>query len=496
MTSLKRKTVTGVLWTGIAKMSMQGMLLIVMFILARLLSEDDFGIVAMAGVITVAIGMVNDRGLGTAIIQKKQITAGELSTMFWGSFYFGLALFLVGAGISWPLAWFYKEPVVIPVVQVLSLGFLVGSLGIVQKSLLTRDMEFKKLAIIEICAVVFSGIIAIVLALLNTGVWSLVVLSLSRDLVTVILVWIYYHWYPTWHFRWKEFKSMLGFSSNVLGNDLALYIVTNTDITIIGKLLGKAMLGYYSLALNLVKLPVTRISGIVSRVVFPAFSELQDDLPRFKSGFMRSITFISLITFPMLAGLALFAHEFIVVVMGEKWLPMTLPLIILTPMAMLKSIGSIKGSVLMACGKPEIEFRWNMVYFPPLVAAVWVGTRYGLNGAALAFTVLYILTFPVIQQITNKQIGMTMLEFGKSIWTATYCTAIMVIVGIVYKFITVHNLHLPELWVLVIGVPFSVAIYAASMWTTRRHLVIELLEMFKRTSRPKSTGMEKVMVES
>ena len=493
MSSLKQKTVSGVLWTGLAKMSMQLMLLVVMFVLARLLSEDDFGIVAMASVITIAIGMVNDRGLGTAIIQKKQLTDTILSSMFWGSAGFGLILFLAGAAISYPLSWFYREPVVVPVVQTLSLGFLIGSLGIVQKSLLTREMAFRKLAVIEIAAVSVSGVAAIILALLNTGVWSLVCLTLLRDVITIVLVWILYKWRPRFHFSWTEFKKMLGFSANVLGNDMALYLVTNTDITIIGRVLGKAMLGYYSLALNLVKLPVTRISGIVSRVVFPAFSELQDDLPRFKKSFLRSITFISLITFPMLAGLAVFAREFIVVVLGDKWLPMTLPLIILTPMAMLKSVGSIKGSVLMACGRPDIELKWNLFYFPLLIAVVWLGTRYGLNGAALAFTLFYILTFPVIQQITNRQIGLTLTDFGRSLTVSTFSTAIMVFAGIIYKLFAINVLHAGELLVLITGILISVMVYLLSVKIIRKSLLTELINMFIK-SRQKTPDMTEAAV--
>ncbi len=495
MSSLKQKTVSGVMWTGIAKMSMQLVLLVVMFVLARLISEEDFGIVAMASVITVAIGMVNDRGLGTAIIQKKQVSESLLSTMFWGSVLFGTLLFLIGYVTAYPLSLFYKEPVVVPIVRTMSLGFFIGGLGIVQKALLTKEMMFKKLAIIETAAVLTSGILAIIMAFLNTGVWSLVVLTLGRDLFTVILVWLFYKWRPSLHFVWQEFKGVLGFSSNVLANDVALYLVTNTDVTIIGRFLGKAMLGYYSLALNLVKLPVTRISGIVARVVFPAFSELQDDLPRFKNSFLRSVTFISLVTFPLLAGLAVFAKEFIIVALGEKWLPMVWPLIILVPMAMLKSVGSIKGSVLMACGRPDIELKWNLVYFPPLVAVVWFGTKYGLVGAAAAFTLFYILTFFIIQHITNKQINIKMIEFLKALSVSSFSTAIMVILGILYKLFLTRFLHINDIIILVTGIIISVLIYYMVIRILKKDLIIEFMQMFKKgTGKKMQIEPEDVMV--
>jgi len=486
MATLKEKTVSGVFWTGLAKISMQFMLVAVIFILARLLSEADFGIVAMAGIITVAIGMVNERGLGTAIIQKKNIPISQLSTMFWASIVFGSLLFSLGICIAFPFAMFYNEQLVKPVIIVMSTGFFIGSFGIVQKALLTKVMAFKKLAIIEMCAVTVSGISAIIMALLNFGVWSLVVLALLRDFISVVLLWFISKWRPVLHFSWKEFKELLGFSASVLGNDVALYLVTNADIIIIGKVLGKALLGYYSLALNLVKMPVTRLSAIVARVVFPAFSELQDDLLSFKKSFLRSVTFISLITFPLLAGLAVFAREFIIVFLGEKWLPMTTPLIILIPMAMLKSVGSIKGSVLMACGKPEIELKWNLVYLLPLITAVLFGTRYGLTGAATAFTLLYMITFPVIQYITNKQINLTMKEFGQALSVSTFSTAMMVFVGIIFKAVFKIVFNFSHLWILIIGIILSVLTYYFALRVLNKTLLNEFLNLFKhmKTTQP------------
>ncbi len=479
MATLKEKTVSGVFWTGLAKTSMQFMLVAVLFILARLLSEADFGLIAMAGIITVAIGMVNERGLGTAIIQKKSVPDSQVSTMFWASLVFGGILFGIGVGISFPFAKFYNEQMVKPLIIVMSTGFFIGAFGIVQKALLTKEMAFKKLAMIEMCAVLISGITAIVLAIFNFGVWSLVALSLLRDLISVILLWWYCPWRPVLHFSRRELNELLGFSASVLGNDVALYLVTNADITIIGKVLGKVMLGYYSLALNLVKMPVTRLSAIVARVVFPAFSELQDDLLSFKKSYLRSVTFISLITFPLLAGLAVFSGEFIQVFLGEKWRPMSTPLMILIPMAMLKSVGSIKGSVLMACGKPEIEFKWNLAYLLPLIAAVLFGTRFGLSGAAAAFTLLYVITFPVIQQITNKQINVTMKEFGKSLRVSTFSTAVMVFAGIVVKLIFENIFHINNLWVLITGVIFSVLTYYFALRLLNKTLLNEFLNLFK-----------------
>ncbi|MBN1481259.1 colanic acid exporter [candidate division KSB1 bacterium] len=480
MSSLRRKTISGVVWTGMAKMSMQFVLFIVMAILARLLSKDDFGIVAMAALITVAIAMVNDKGLGMSIIQKKELSQSHLSTMFWASVIFGAILYLLSFGLSFPLALYFRKDIVQPVAAIIALGFVIGGFGIVQKSLLTREMAFKKLALVEMSATLCSGLLAILMALFGCGVWSLVANALARDLITILVLWIICKWRPHVHFSIAELKEFIGFSGNVLANDGAIYLITNVDVAIVGRMLGSVSLGVYSLALWVVKLPVTRLSSIVAKVVFPAFSSLQHDMEKFKAGYLKAIKFISLITFPILAGLAVFPREFIFVVPGEKWLDMTWPLIILTPMAMLKSVGTIKSSVLMAVGRPDIELKWNLIYLVPLTAVVYVGTHYGLVGVASGFTALYVLTFPIIQQITNKQIGVTAHEFYYALHTSLLAGSVMVVVGIAARYVLKVVFTLPDLVVLLAGIGAAAAAYLFVLWKIDRTVLLELYGMFLR----------------
>lgn len=485
--TLLQKTVSGVIWTGLAKLTMQGVLFIVTIVLARLLTPGDFGVIGMAAIVTVAVSMVNDRGLGTAIIQKKAFSKQHLDSLFWGSLGFGIVLLLGTSCLAFPVAYFFKLKIIAPVVIALSAGFVIGAFGIVQKSLLTREMAFKKLSLIEIGAVLLSGLASILLALANFGVWSLVVGMLMRDLVNVLVLWLVCPWKPKAHFAWREFRDFIGFSGNVLLNDLALYLNTNTDVMIIGRVLGSVLLGYYSLALNLVKLPVTRLSGVVAKVVFPAFSEVQDNLPRFRHGYLRSLTFISLVTFPILTGLALFAREFILVFLGEKWLQMTWPLIILTPMAMLKSIGTIKGSVLMARGKPNIELLWNLAYLLPLAGVVYLGTRWGLVGVAAAFTLLHALSFPIIQNITNRQIELDNRAFYRAFRPAFWATGVMVVTSVfLTRIVVIKVFNFSPLMVLIVGVTIAALSYVSYLWSMHKELLQQLFELITQKSQEKN----------
>ncbi|MDZ7725232.1 MAG: lipopolysaccharide biosynthesis protein [candidate division KSB1 bacterium] len=478
--SLRSQTISGVLWTGMAKMTMQLMLIAVQLVLARLLSKADFGIVGMAGLVTVAIGMVNDKGLGTSVIQKKTIRDSELSTMFWISLVFGLLLYLVSFAASFPLSIFFRNDTVQPVISVIALGFVIGGFGIVPKSILTREMAFKRLAIIEIISVSLSGIIAVTLAFLGWGVWSLVANVLLRDSFMVIALWFACPWRPRLHYSHSEFKSFFQFSANVLSNDVMIYLVMNADITIVGRILGETALGLYTWALYMVKLPVQRISGIVAKVVFPAFSKVQDGIQTFQRGYLRAMTYISLITFPILIILGVYAQEFILVFVTDKWINVVVPLQILIPMAMLKSVGTIKGSVLMAVGRPDIELKWNCFYLLPLAGCVWLGTRWGIIGVAAAFTALYVVTWPVIQDITNRQINVTPKLFGSAFTATGPASLVLFAGGGFFRYVLVHIWNWQSVFVLIAGGIVSSALYLAMIFWLDASLLTEWKTMIKQ----------------
>lgn len=473
--SVKKKAIHGIAWTGLAKASMQGMLFLLMIVLARLLSPEDFGIVGMAAIITVAVSMVNDRGLGTAIVQKSAISRGHLDSVFWGGIGFSIILYLASLAASWPLALFFKNPMVQPVVAIQALGFIIGSLGIVQKSLLNKTLEFKKLAILEVVSVLVSGIISITMALSGFGVWSLVLSTLIRDGVGVLLVWIYCDWRPRLHYSGQEFRELFRFSAQVLGVDVASYAVMNVDVLIIGRLLGSEALGYYSLALNLVKMPVTRLSAIVSKVAFPAFAAIQEELDRLHHGYLKATTLLSIITFPILLGMALFAREFILVFMGEKWLPMALPLIIMIPIGLTKAVGTIRWPVLLALGRPEVELKWNLAYLAPLVAALYFGARYGLAGASAGVSLLLVLTFPFIQGVSDRLIRMPALNFYKSVRPAALAGVVMCVATLAIK-AGLASLFTSPLLLLLLGLFCSAAIYLLVLYMTGRQQLLELRE--------------------
>ncbi|MBN1997984.1 MOP flippase family protein [candidate division KSB1 bacterium] len=492
--TLKQKTISGVLWTGVAKLVLQCYLVVVMVILARLLAVKDFGIIGMAPLLTVAISIVNDRGLGSAIVQKKNLDQNHLSSVFWGGIIFSTVLFALSLMLAAPLARFLHEPQLESVISVLAVGFIIGSFAIVQRGLLTREMDFKKLAIIEVFSVSVSGTAAVVMALMGFGVWSLVSNILLKYILDVICFWKFSKWRPLLHFRYREFKEYFTYSGSVMATDSVVYLNNVADISIIEKMLGSELFGFYSMAMNFVKIPITRLSAIVAKVVFPAFSQVQNDMLKFKNGYLKATGLISVITFPVLAGMALLAREFIIVFFTEKWLPMATPLILLTPMAILKSVGTIRGPVFKACGRPDILFKWNVAYFILLVAAVYWGTRYGLTGVAACYTGLYVITFPIIQKITNRQVNVKDREYYRVISTSFVASALMLGVGLVTKVILKHFFKSHVMVVLFSCFIVCILVYIGLVFLLDRNIVNEFIEImiqrkYKKNQQGKSDAL-------
>ena len=417
--SLMKSATRGVFWSGISQFSTQIFHFIVIIILARLLFPEDFGIIGMAVVFTGLVLTINELGLSAAIIQKKNITDSHLSTSFWISFGLGIILCITTVIISPYIADFFKNELVGHVVSVLSIGFVLGSFSVVHSSLLQKSLEFKKLAVTEISAAIISGAVSVILALLGFGVWSLVCGSILKNIISVVVLWRVCTWRPSLTFNLTSFKELFSFGAHVMGSRFLNYIDSNVDYLLIGKLLSATALGHYTLAYQLSTFPLTKISSIITRVTFPTFSIIQDDNNTLRYAYLKVIKYISLVTFPLLAGLIVVAPEFIPIVFGDKWAPMIVPLQILCVAGALKSVGTTVGSILLSKGRADIQFKWNIFTAIVLPIAILIGIKYGIIGVAMAITIMSILLEFIIQRIVNNLIDLNFSDYFKALYPAT-----------------------------------------------------------------------------
>lgn len=440
--TLTKSTLIGILWTGISQFSTQIFRFIVNVILARLLYPEEFGIVGLATIFLGFISTINELGLSAAIIQRKKLDETHLSTSFWASLGMGTMLCIISILVSPFIADFFQEKLVRWLIVVISVGLILGPLSVVQRTLFEKNLNFKKITIAEICDTLVSGLISIFLAMNGYGVWSLVYGGLSGNFISVFILWGLSSWRPSLKFSFAHFKELFGFGSHVMGSRVLNYIDSNTDYLVIGKLLGTSALGYYTLAYNLITFPLFKISLLVTRVTFPAFSIIQDDNKTLQKGYLKVVRYISLITFPMLAGMFVVAPEFVVVIYGSKWMPMILPLQVLCLAGALKSVGTTVGTILLSKGRADIQFKWNILTAIVLTIAVIIGANYGIVGVAAAVTIVESFLFLIVQKITNKLIDLSMYNYLKAIYPAIIGSITLIIgVEIYQRIMVIYHVH-------------------------------------------------------
>ncbi|MBW2000317.1 MAG: lipopolysaccharide biosynthesis protein, partial [Deltaproteobacteria bacterium] len=256
---LREKMVKGTAWSILSQAVRLLLRLGVVAILARLLTPDDFGLIAMVTVFTNLLLLLNDLGIPAAIIQKQDLGENQLSSAFWLNLAEGLAITLIFIALAPLIAAFYSEDRLIAIVLVLSPTFLIASFGMIQFGLLSKWLDFKSLAMAEILSALLAGVVAIVLAFADVGVWSLVFQALTAAFVLAVLLWFFCAWRPKLAFKWKHTAEILDYGLFLTGFQFSNYFNRNLDNLIIGRFLGSESLGFYDIAYKSLLFPLQNI---------------------------------------------------------------------------------------------------------------------------------------------------------------------------------------------------------------------------------------------
>lgn len=474
--NLKEKTIRGLTWSGIAQASKQFSQFIITAILARLLMPADFGLIGMATVFTGFVTIFANMGISSALIQKQDIREEHLSSAFWLNVAVGLLLSLLFILISPLIALFYHQPKLQPILSVLALNFFIVSFSIVQQSLLTKELEFKTLTKRDILAIISSGTIGIALAIYGFGVWSLVFQSLALSFFNAFLIWNLSSWRPKFYFSFKEIKEIFLFSSNITGFNVVNYFARNVDYLLIGKFLGGEALGFYTLAYKLMLAPISNISWVICRVMFPAFSKIQHDIKRIRVNYLKMIQLISLVSFPILLGLTVIAPEFVRVLYGPKWVE-AIPLIqILAFCGMMQSITSVGGVIYLSLGRADLQFKVALISSTLVSAVIFMAIPLGVKGVALAYTVFYAIWGHVSLMIACYLLKLHPWELYSRLGSSLAISVLTVLIVLLIK----QLLNLTSLWILVLCVLLGVVIYSGLLVLIKRNFLTQLkLELHK-----------------
>lgn len=395
MSEFRDRTVAGISWSVASQIGRHGTLAVTTVILANLLTPREFGLLAMITIITRFAEVITELGFGAALVQRKELSPIHLSSVFWVNL--GTGVFVTGSLVAAaPLVGrFYGEAILVPLTAFIALTFLVSSAGILPRTLFTREIDFRTIAIVETLAAVLGAGVAIGMALRGFGVWALAAQEVLRAAATTVLFWVYTDWRPSFRFRWAAIQELMSFTLNLLGNRTLNYWSRQVDDLVIGRYVGSDALGSYRMAYDIMLFPLRNISRVISRVMFPSLSAIQDQAAKVRSVYLKITAAIALLTFPLMLGLLATTRPFVLAVFGEQWLPMVPILRVLSLVGLVQSIGTLNGNLFMSQGRTDLQFRLGIFIKSFRILAILIGLKWGVMGVTIAYGLsVWITAYP------------------------------------------------------------------------------------------------------
>jgi PST family polysaccharide transporter len=432
--AFKTNALRGFKWSFLNKALTQGLQFVFSIILARLLSPNDFGMFAMITVFSNLGLLFKDFGFGHALIYDKDASKNEFDSVFVLNMLTGVLLTTLFFFLAPVIAGFYDEPRLTNLTKVFSIVFFIQSFGLVNLVELKKRIDFKRLAIIENASLLVSSIIAIALAYYGFGVWSLVARTIMNMTLRTIIVFFVSSYRPGFNLNIKVVKKLWRYSINVSANGFLTYWMRNLDNLMIGKMLGQQSLGVYNMAYQIMLFPIRNISNTIKDVLFPSFSSIKNDINVIRSVYLKVIQTIALITFPMLAGIAILAEPFVLIVLGEKWEPMIPILSLLALVAIPQSIFTVNGTIFLNTGRPDIPLKINIISLPLYAIGFYVGLKLnGVMGLVYAYIIIYAALIIPIYYFSAKNMNLKLSVFVKNLLPVIAPTILMCAMTIILK---------------------------------------------------------------
>lgn len=452
-------------WNAFSQFFKIGIQVVNLIYLAKIIPPAEYGIMAMA-VVVINFGiLLRDLGTSAAIIQRKELNDGMINSIFWLNVILGLGLAIV-ISVSAPLiSSIYEQPQLINVLMLLSITFPLSSSAATHLALMERESKFKVISMIEVSSSVISVIVAVVLANLGFGVYSLVCQAIVLNFLSAIQFWNASKWRPSIRnfIVFSDVREIFGFSANLSLFNLINYFSRNADSFIIGKFMSAAILGSYNLAYRIMLFPLQSMTFVASRSLYPILSKQQDNSDDIKKIYYGCLFFILLVTMPLMSGIAIYSHPFVLLVFGPQWHITADVLKWLAPTAIIQAVLSTTGSVFMAKARTDILMRLGVIGMLLQVTSFIIGVHYSITTFAALYLLANVLNFFPVMYCLFKLISGGFLSFFYKIRPIILSTFLMILSLKTIDVTFINTADIKQLWILILLSLFGVFVYFFSM---------------------------------
>ena len=485
---LKKLVVNGFIWNTLSVFGYRIIGLCIFIILARLLTPEAFGLVAISFVYIAFVNIFLEQGFSEAIIQQEEISNKLLDT----AFYTNNGIGIVFVFLSWIFAPFisllFHEQELTPIIRVLSILFIVNGLISVPVALLRREFKFHSLAYGSLSGVAIGGIIAILMACSGWGVWSIVFYQIASKTIECGVVWMQYPWMPSFQFDVKSLMILIKFGVNVTGSRILTYVNRYGADCIIGIFLGAVYVGYYNVALRLIRTIVDITGSVISKVSFSLFARIQRDTEKGRRYLYQIIRYVSFLSFPIFLLLFILTENIVNVFMGSQWVP-AIPLMkVFVLIGVLYSISFVNNAVFLGYGKPQWRLYLDSLNAISNITVILIAVKYGILAVAFSFVLRGYFLYPVPLYALSKILHIRVSDYCYIFYPSLVATALMgagiVLVQMIsanmFNYVLSAGLSL-FIWCTV-GILLYIIIYMILFRNKLMKMKIELLDALSESS--------------
>lgn len=474
---LAQKTLKGVFWSYSTFLGGKVLTFLSTIILARLLLPEQFGLVGYCLITIQYLDILNSAGIDNSLIARRE----KLEEAANAAFVANILLGFISFGLTWVIApWaavFFKTPELIPVLRLMGLSLPLSGLGMVPDALLQRHLRFRTRMLPEVSKNLIKGLVSIILAWLGWGVWSLVWGQLAGILIATVLAWMLAAWKPTWRFDAQATREIAMYGFHIMLLEIAGAFRNNVDYLLVGRVLGAAALGYYTMSYRIPELLIRSVNIVVGRVSLPVMSIAQTDREQLRSFYFGYLRSLSMVIFPLAVGLALTAPIFIPLFLSETWNPSILPTTLISLALGIAAMGFIPGVLYKATGRPEVLTRLNFIKVPLAVAVLWYSTRWGIVGVAGGQIVISIFSLALDILTANYVMHYPNRDLVKAL-APTFLSTLGMTLALLAL---IRILPFSQLLEFIFMVPAGVLIYFTMLWLLDRQSVRAGIDLFRRT---------------
>jgi O-antigen/teichoic acid export membrane protein len=455
-------------------------------ILARLLTPADYGLVGMAAVLLAFVQIFQHAGLSNATVQWEHLEHEQVSTLFWLNTGLGLFLALAVALASPLLASFYGEPRLRLITIALGTNFFLGGLFVQHDALLRRQMRFNAIVGIDISSLVFGILVAIVMARMGFGYWSLVGKETATILFSGLATCAFLPWRPGWPRLRTGIRPMLGFGGNIVGNQFLNTFVSSAPQMMLGRYAGAVQVGLYNKAYQLLMLPIGQVYGPVGQVVVPGLARVQSDPLRVRRFYLGVYGLAVSVVLPIVGVAAAFPGELIAIALGDQWAGAASIFRYLAIAGAFIAIMSPTGWFLIATGRTERYFKVGFVETPFVLIACLIGVRYGAEGLALAFAIARGLECPLMMYLIFRNTEIPLRSLWETVWVPFLGAGVAAFAGFLLNLWLIDYLN--PFFRLCVGSAVTLTIYALIVlvvfgrWAEFRDIGLSLIGGFRKTA--------------